>query len=83
MPRYVLVPPVAAELRLSSRELDVLLLIAEGLSDKETAGRMGVSSATVRTHVASLVRKLGAANRTQLCLRAFEAGVITHADESD
>lgn len=51
---------------LSDREQEVVGLVAEGLSDKEIAGRLGVSPRTVESHVESARRKLGAANRRQL-----------------
>jgi len=54
-----------AELRITPRELEILALIAEGLSTKEIAGRLFVSENTVKTHAGRLFEKLGAKRRTQ------------------
>jgi ATP/maltotriose-dependent transcriptional regulator MalT len=50
---------------LSSRELEVLGLVAEGLSNREIAGRLFIAERTVRYHLTSIFGKLGADNRTQ------------------
>jgi DNA-binding NarL/FixJ family response regulator len=50
---------------LSARELEVLRLVAEGLSNREVAGRLFVTERTVRSHLTSIFGKLGADNRTQ------------------
>ena len=54
-----------AALGITPRELEVLQLIAEGLSNKEMAGRMFLSENTVKTHASRLFDKLGASRRTQ------------------
>ena len=54
-----------AALGLTRREVEVLHLIAEGLSTKEMAGRLFVSENTVKTHTARVLDKLGASRRTQ------------------
>jgi DNA-binding NarL/FixJ family response regulator len=59
---------------LSGREHEVLALIAMGADDKAIASRMSVSHGTVRTHISSLFRKLGARNRTEAAL----AGQLFH-----
>ncbi|WP_371651973.1 MULTISPECIES: response regulator [unclassified Streptomyces] len=68
-------PPWAA--RLTEREADVLRLMATGLSNAEIAGRMGVGPATAKTHVASVLAKTGARDRTQAVIAAYESGFIT------
>ena len=68
---------------LSSRELDVLKLIAFGLSNKRIAGRLGLGESTIRTHVASLMEKLGADNRTHAVNVALERNIIEPADSGD
>jgi ATP/maltotriose-dependent transcriptional regulator MalT len=54
-----------AELRITPRELEILGLIAEGLSTREIAERLFVSENTVKTHASRLFEKLGAKRRTQ------------------
>ncbi|MFJ8076107.1 response regulator [Streptomyces sp. NPDC096176] len=68
-------PPWAA--RLTEREAEVLRLMATGLTNAEIAGRMGVGPATVKTHVASVLAKIGARDRTQAVIAAYESGFIS------
>jgi ATP/maltotriose-dependent transcriptional regulator MalT len=63
-------------LGLTPRELEILALIAAGLSNREIAGRVFVSENTVKTHSANLFSKLNARRRTQAVQIAKEAGVI-------
>jgi LuxR family transcriptional regulator, maltose regulon positive regulatory protein len=74
------VAPAAAAERLpeplSGRELEVLALVASGMSNKEIAGRLFVSVTTVKTHINNLYRKLGARSRTQAIARARELDLI-------
>jgi two-component system, NarL family, response regulator YdfI len=71
-------PPFAEELAepLSDRELEVLELLTEGLSNKLIAHRLGISEHTVKTHVASIFAKLGASSRTEAVSRAIRRGLI-------
>jgi DNA-binding NarL/FixJ family response regulator len=62
---------------LTTREREVLDLLAEGLPNKAIAARLGISDQTVKFHVASICGKLGAANRTEAVRRAFGRGLIT------
>jgi DNA-binding NarL/FixJ family response regulator len=62
---------------LTPRELDVLGLMAEGLSNKSIAGRLGISDQTVKFHVASIGGKLNALNRTDAVRRGVRRGLIT------
>ena len=61
---------------LTSRETDVMELLAEGLSNKAIAARLGISDQTVKFHVASIGSKLGAANRTDAVRLAVRLGLI-------
>lgn len=66
-------PP--AEHPLSEREVQVLRLVAQGLSNKEIADRIVVSERTVRAHVSNILNKLHLANRTQATLYAIREGL--------
>jgi DNA-binding NarL/FixJ family response regulator len=61
---------------LTPRELDVVKQLALGLPNKLIAGRLGISDQTVKFHVASILGKLGAANRTDVVRRAVRKGLI-------
>lgn len=68
-------PALRARLaELTPRELDVLRLVAAGLSNDEIADRLVISPATARTHVARTMIKTGARDRAQLVILAYEAG---------
>ena len=62
---------------LSDRELDVLRLIARGMSNHDIADALIVGEATVRSHVSSILRKLQLASRTQAALYALREGLVT------
>ena len=61
---------------LTAREIACLRLIAEGLSDGETGGRLGVAASTVREHMERAKARLGVASRTTLVARAASCGII-------
>jgi DNA-binding NarL/FixJ family response regulator len=61
---------------LTERELEVLSLIAQGLSNAELAETLHVSLATAKTHVSRILTKLGARDRTQLVILAYESGLV-------
>lgn len=61
---------------LTPREHDVLLLVALGLSNTELAAHLHLSPATAKTHVSHLLTKLGARDRAQLVIAAYESGLV-------
>ena len=71
-------PPVTepADIDLTPRERDVLLLMAEGASNKAIARRLGISVHTAKFHVGSLLEKLDATGRTDAVAHAARLGVI-------
>jgi DNA-binding NarL/FixJ family response regulator len=68
-------PPAQLD-QLTDREREVLVLVAEGLSNDEIATRLVISPATAKTHVSRTMIKLGARDRAQLVVYAYEAGLI-------
>jgi DNA-binding NarL/FixJ family response regulator len=70
-------PPPAEELdELTEREREIMALVAGGLSNDEIAARLVVSPATAKTHVSRAMVKLGARDRAQLVVLAYEYGVV-------
>jgi DNA-binding NarL/FixJ family response regulator len=61
---------------LSERELDVLKLVAAGLSNREIGNKLGLSEGTVKNYVTSVLQKIGVRDRTQAALRGRELGLI-------
>jgi DNA-binding NarL/FixJ family response regulator len=67
---------------LTDRETDVLRLVAEGKANKEIAQGLGIGEKTVKTHVSSILAKLGLQSRTQAALYAARIGIVTLRQES-
>ena len=68
--------PSTALAELTSREREVMVLVAEGLTNAEIGERLFMSPATARTHVSRILTKLGARDRTQLVVMAYESGLV-------
>lgn len=62
---------------LTSREMEVLELLAEGRSNKAIGQRLGISDQTAKFHVAAIAGKLGAMNRTDAVRRAIRRGLVS------
>ncbi len=61
---------------LTDREREVMALVAQGLSNEDIAGKLFISPATAKTHVSRAMVKLGARDRAQLVVIAYEAGMV-------
>lgn len=74
-------PPVtqlgfAKSTELTEREIDILRLLVEGLTDKEIGERLYISLSTVRYHVNNLISKTGQSSRTELAVNAIRSGIV-------
>jgi DNA-binding NarL/FixJ family response regulator len=75
--------PVPASLsELTERELDVLAAVSRGLSNAEIARELSLSEATVKTHVAHVLEKLGVRDRVQAVIMAYESGFVSPSASS-
>jgi DNA-binding NarL/FixJ family response regulator len=73
-------PDPAAFAELSARETEVVRLVARGLSNAEIGAELFLSEATVKTHLTSILRKVGLRDRTQLVVLAYERGLVRPGD---
>jgi DNA-binding NarL/FixJ family response regulator len=70
-------PDPKALRELTAREREILALVAAGMSNDEIAGHLVISPATSRTHVSRVMTKLGARDRAQLVVLAYESGLVS------
>ena len=66
----------ASQKRLTTRETEVLRLMAQGLTNGEISDLLGITTGTVNVHVHNIIRKLGVANRTQATVWAIGTGLV-------
>jgi len=78
--RLTQTPPTAPRNRLTRREMDVLVLVAQGLANKAIASRLSLSERTVRSHVSDILMKLRLNSRTQAALYAVRTG-LAHLED--
>jgi DNA-binding NarL/FixJ family response regulator len=73
------VPPATLDHQITAREREILLLVARGLSNAEISDHLHVGITTTKTHVSRLLMKLGARDRAQLVIAAYESGLVRPA----
>lgn len=73
--------PPRAPFHLSPRQLDVLRLLGEGLSNKQIGRLLGITDGTVKQHIQCVLEELGAVNRLQAVIYAYRRGILS--PESD
>jgi len=69
-------PGIALPSSLTTRELEILALIAAGLTNSEIAARLFISTLTCKSHVSRILTKLDARDRTQLAIISYESGLV-------
>ena len=74
--RRVAEPPAAVAEQLTPREFDVLRLVVEGFANKEIAHRLAITEKTVKTHVSSILQKLGVPDRTSAAVLALRRRLV-------
>jgi DNA-binding NarL/FixJ family response regulator len=68
-------------IHLSPRQIEVLLLLGEGLANKPIGRRLGISACTVKQHVQAILKEFGATNRLQAVIFAYRSGLLASGAE--
>ncbi len=68
---------------LSPRQVEVLMLLGEGLANKPIGRKLGISACTVKQHVQAILKEFGAANRLQAVIYAYRYGILAPGTEAD
>ncbi len=76
MVRGLNAPPVEESRTLTARELEVMQLLAHGLSNGEIGARLYISETTAKFHVGNILRKLGVSRRTEAVYEASKRGLV-------
>ncbi len=76
--RHLRAVPTTRDMRtvLSEREMEVVLLVAEGLSNKQISARLALSDKTIKNHISHILAKLNLSARTQVAIHAIRAGLV-------
>jgi len=64
-------------LHLSPRQVEVLMLLGEGLANKPIGRKLGISACTVKQHVQAILKEFGASNRLQAVIYAYRCGILS------
>lgn len=72
----------AKQLGLSTRELEVLAVLAQGLTNRQIAGKLFITEKTAANHVSNILSKLGVSNRLEAAGIAYRVGLVTPADDT-
>jgi DNA-binding NarL/FixJ family response regulator len=67
---------------LSPRQIEVLMLLGEGLANKPIGRKLGISACTVKQHVQAILKEFGAANRLQAVVYAYRYGILASGPEA-
>ncbi len=70
--------PAHGPVRLSPRQIEVLRLLGEGLSNKQIARLLGIADGTVKQHLQCVLEELGAVNRLQAVIYAYRRGLLPY-----
>jgi DNA-binding NarL/FixJ family response regulator len=73
----------ARAIHLSPRQVEVLVLLGEGLANKPIGRRLGISACTVKQHVQAILKEFGASNRLQAVIYAYRSGILSSGPDAE